>query len=316
MRAARFDRYGPAEVLYEARVPQPVPEPGQVLVRVHATSVNGADLHIRAGQMKALTGRKFPMATGVDFTGEMVSAAPGLNAGDRVWGLLRTGGVAAEYIAVDPDRLSLAPKGLDLVEAAALPAVGTTAIAALRDKTRLKAGERLLVRGAAGGVGAVAVQLGHAMGAHVTALTGAATVDLARELGADEVHDYRRTGPAALGSFDVVLSTTGTDLRAYRRLLSARGRMVTIAFDTDHPVPSLAGIVASTVYGPKRMRFFSGNPRRPLFDDLTWYVEEGVIRPVVDTVWPLSDIVGAHRALEAGGVRGKHVIRVLAENLL
>lgn len=84
-----------------------------------------------------------------DFTGEVVSAAPGLNAGDRVWGLMRAGGVAAEYIAADPDRLSLAPKGFDLVEAAALPAVGTTAITALRDKARLKAGERLLVRGAA-----------------------------------------------------------------------------------------------------------------------------------------------------------------------
>ncbi|SEO84984.1 NADPH:quinone reductase [Amycolatopsis saalfeldensis] len=254
MRAARFDRYGPAEVLYEARVPKPVPEPGQVLVRVHATSVNGGDLHIRAGRVKVLTGRKFPMATGVDFTGEIASAAPGLEVGDRVWGLRRAGGVAAEYIAVDPDRLSLAPKGLDLVEAAALP-VGTTAITALRDKARLKAGERLLVRGAAGGVGAIAVQLGHAMGAHVTALTGAGTVDLVRELGADEAHDYRRADPAALGSFDVVLSTTGTGLPTYRRLLSPRGRMVTIAFDTDHPLPSL------------------------------------------------SDIAGAHRALEAGGVR-------------
>lgn len=312
MRAARFDRYGPAEVLYEARVPKPVPEPGQVLVRVHATSVNGSDLHIRAGRMKVLTGRKFPMTTGVDFTGEIASAAPGLEVGDRVWGLMRTGGVAAEYIAADPGRLSLAPKGFDLVEAAALPAVGTTAITALRDKARLKAGERLLVRGAAGGVGAIAVQLGHAMGAHVTALTGAGTLDLVRELGADEAHDYRRADPAALGSFDVVLSTTGTDLLAYRRLLSPRGRMVTIAFDTDHPVPSLAVIAASTVYGSKRMRYFGGNPRRPLFDDLTQYVEEGAIRPVVDTVRPLSDIAGAHRALEAGGVRGKHVVRVLA----
>ncbi|WP_328609826.1 zinc-binding dehydrogenase [Amycolatopsis sp. NBC_00345] len=89
---------------------------------------------------------------------------------------------------------------------------------------------------------------------------------------------------------------------------------MTVAFDTGHPVRSLAVIAASTVYGSKRMRFFGGNPRRPLFDDLTRYVEEGAIRPVVDTVHPFSDIVGAHRALEAGGVRGKHLVRVLAED--
>ncbi|MBI0380608.1 zinc-binding dehydrogenase, partial [Streptomyces albiflaviniger] len=146
--------------------------------------------------------------------------------------------------------------------------------------------------------------------AHVTALAGAKTLDLVRELGADEAHDYRTTGPAALGPFDAVLDTVGTELGAYRRLLAPGGRMVGIAFDTDRPLSSLGSILLSTVHGARRVRIFTGNPLHQLFADLAAYVENGAIRPVVDTVHPLSDIARAHRAMEAGGVRGKHVIQV------
>ncbi|MFJ6573860.1 NAD(P)-dependent alcohol dehydrogenase [Streptomyces sp. NPDC091292] len=318
MRAALYDRYGPPDVLYEGRVPKPVAGPGLVLVRVRAASVNGGELMGRAGKVRLVTGlagRGFPKRTGVDFAGEIValgSPAPGLKEGDRVWGVMPRSqgfGSAAEYVAVPPRHLALAPAGLDLVAAAALPA-GTTAITALRDKARITAGERLLVRGASGGVGSVAVQLGRAYGARVTALAGAKNLDLVRELGADEAFDYRTTGPADLGRFDVVLDTVGTEFRAYRRLLAPGGRMVTISFDGDHILTSLSCILASTVFGSRRVRFFSGNPTRELFDELTRLTESGAIRPVVDTVHPLADIAGAHRALEAGGVRGKHVIRI------
>ncbi|GGP37546.1 NAD(P)-dependent alcohol dehydrogenase [Saccharothrix coeruleofusca] len=311
MRAALYDRYGPPEVLYEGEVPEPVPGEGEALIRVVATSVNGGELYMRAGKLSPLSGRKFPKRIGIDFTGEVVSPAAGLKAGDLVWGLAgRTAhGSAAEFVAVPPDHVSRLPAGLDPVEAAALP-VGTTAITALRDKARLKPGERLLVRGASGGVGCIAVQLGKAMGARVTGLAGAKNLDLVRELGADEVFDYRTTKPSDLGTFDVVLDTAGSELRAYRRLLRPGGRMVGITFDTDHLASSLGYVLGSVVFGSRRVRFFSGNPRTPLFEDLAGYVESGAIRPVVDTVWPLADIAGAHRALEAGGVRGKHVVRV------
>ncbi|WP_262703067.1 MULTISPECIES: NAD(P)-dependent alcohol dehydrogenase [Streptomyces] len=315
MRAARYDRYGPPEVLYEGTLPKPVAGPGEVLVRVHATSVNGGELAGRAGKLKLVTGRRFPKGTGVDIAGEIAevgSSVRHLAVGDRVWGAMPhlTFGAAAEYVAVRPRQLSYAPEGLDLVRAAALPGVGTTAITALRDKIGLMSGERLLVRGAAGGVGSVAVQLGHALGAHVTALAGAKTLDLVRELGADEAHDYQTTGSATLGPFDAVLDTVGTELGAYRRLLAPGGRMVAIAFDTDRPLSSLGSMLLSTVHGARRMRFFTGNPLHQLFADLAAYVENGAIRPVVDTVHPLSGIGEAHRAMEAGGVRGKHVIQV------
>ncbi|MFC8226706.1 NAD(P)-dependent alcohol dehydrogenase [Streptomyces sp. NPDC057287] len=314
MRAALYDRYGPPEVLYVGRVPVPSLRPGQVLVRVHAASVNGGELYGRAGRVRLVTGRKFPLRTGLDFAGEVAEVDPaitGLKPGDRVWGVLpRTFGSAAEYVAVRPRNLSYAPENIGLVEAASLP-VGTTALTALKAKADLKAGERLLVRGASGGVGSIAVQLGKALGAHVTALAGTKNLDFVRELGADEAHSYATTGPSDLGRFDVVLDTVGTEHRAFRKLLAPGGRMVSISFDIDHIAASLGYLLASTVHGRGRVRFFSGNPQHDLLAELARYVESGAIRPVVDTVHPLADIAAAHRALEAGGVRGKHVIQVV-----
>jgi NADPH:quinone reductase-like Zn-dependent oxidoreductase len=321
MRAARFDRYGPPEVLYETRVPVPVAGPDQVLVRVHGTGVSLGEMAGRSGKFPLLTGRSFPRPVGIEFAGEVVALAAGRSdfaLGDGVWGLLPFGqylrgkvGSAAEYVAVQPRRLASTPKGLDLVRAAALPASGTTAITALRDRAALKAGERLLVRGGSGGVGSLMVQWGHSMGAHVTALAGAKNLDFVRDLGADEVFDYASTTPADLGTFDVIADTVGTDIRAYRGLLTSSGRMVTIAPDANHLLASTSYIIASMVYGSKRVRFFSGNPTHKLLADLTAYVESGAMRPVVDTVHPLADIAAAHRALEAGGVRGKHVVQVI-----
>lgn len=315
MKAALFDGFGGPEVLYVGRLPKPATGPGEVLVKVRAVSVNGGELSARAGKVRFVTGRSFPQRIGLDFSGEVAelgSPMRRLRVGDRVWGVMtRTSGFgsAAEYVTVRPRQLAHLPEGLDPVAAAALP-VGTTAITALRDKARLQRGERLLVRGAAGGVGNVAVQLGHALGAHVTGLAGADNLDLVRELGADEAYDYRTASPEDLGRFDVVLDTVGTRLAAWRRRLAPTGRMVTIAFDLGRPFASLGYIVGTAAFGRRRVRFFSGNPTHELLADLTAYVQDGRLRPVVDTVFPLADIAAAHRALEAGGVRGKHLVRV------
>ncbi|MFD5318756.1 NAD(P)-dependent alcohol dehydrogenase [Streptomyces sp. NPDC127098] len=315
MRAALYDRFGGPEVLYVGRVPRPEPKAGEALVRVRAVSVNGGEAFVRSGRFSVLTGRGFPKRVGLDLAGEVAAlgaGTAGLAVGDRVWGVLgRTSGFgsAAEYVAVPADRLGRVPDGLDLVPAAALP-VGTTALTALRDKARLRPGESLLVRGAAGGVGHVAVQLGRALGAEVTGLARAANLDFVRELGARHAVDHRAVRPPELGRFDVVLDTVGTELATYRRLLNPGGRMVTVALDHRRPATTLGAIAASAVHGRARIRFFSGDPRRPLLDDLARHVTEGTLRPMVDTVFPLTEIAAAHRALTDGGVRGKYVVRV------
>jgi NADPH:quinone reductase-like Zn-dependent oxidoreductase len=309
MRLAVFDRYGPPDGLRVTTGPVPQPRPGEVLVRARAVSVNGGELLLRAGRLRPFSGSRFPKRIGLDLAGEVVDAGTSRFAtGDLVWGLLgRRMGTAAEYVAVPAERLDRVPAGLDAVRAAALP-VGTTAITALRDMAGLAPGERLLVRGATGGVGYVAVQLGKAMGAHVTGLASAANLGLVKELGADEAIDYRE--PGELGRFDVVLDTVGTHLTTFRRLLTRRGRMVTIAFDIDRPFRSLASVA---VHAPRRTRWlrsFSGSPTAALLAELGRWVESGAVRPYVGRVFPLADIAEAHRALEQGGVGGKLVVEI------
>lgn len=313
MRAAFFDSYGPPEVIYVGEAPVPVPHTGQVLVRVGAATVNGGELFLRAGRLRLFTGRRFPKRLGVDVVGRVEALGPDVadvNVGDEVWGVLPRGrmGTAAEFVALDADRVAPVPAGLDAAGAVSLLTGGTTSLTALRDKAALRPGERLLVRGAAGGVGSVAVQIGKALGAHVTGLASAKTADFVREMGADEVFDYAVTGPEDLGRFDVVFDTVGGRLRAFRRLLAPGGRMVAVAFDSSRILRDVGYLLASSVHGSRRVRFFSGNPRRELLADLGRLVDDGRLAPVVDTVRPLSAVAEAHRALEDGGVRGKHVI--------
>ncbi|WP_370933739.1 NAD(P)-dependent alcohol dehydrogenase [Amycolatopsis sp. cg13] len=308
MRAITYDRYGPPEVLRETTVPTPVPDPGEVLVQVRALTVNGGELAMRSGKLLPFSGKRFPKRIGVDLVGEVVE--PGTSrfaVGDLVWGGGRRMGTAAEYYVMAADRLDHVPAGLDPAQAASL-AVGVTAITALRDKAHLKPGERLLIRGATGGVGFVATQLGRAMGAHVTGLTSAKNLELARELGADVALDYR--DPGDLGKFDVILDTVGRDLETFRRLLTPRGRMVAIAFDLDRPVRTLGYVAANSLRPNRWVRGFSGNPKADLLADLSRWVDAGLVRPLVDRVFPLADIAGAHRALEGGGVRGKVVVEL------
>jgi NADPH:quinone reductase-like Zn-dependent oxidoreductase len=197
---------------------------------------------------------------------------------------------------------------LSPAEAATLPVGGLTALVALRREAGLRAGERLLVRGASGGVGSAVVQLGRILGAHVTGLAGARNLEFVAGIGADEVFDYRSTSPGQLGRFDVVVDTVGTELARYRRLLTPGGRMVAVRFDTDHIVRSLASIGVSAVHGRGRIRFFRGHPDRELLAELARMADDGSLRPLVDRIYPLSQVAEAHRHLEAGGVRGKVVV--------
>ncbi|MEU8680320.1 NAD(P)-dependent alcohol dehydrogenase [Streptomyces sp. NPDC048611] len=313
MKAAQITRYGAPEALRINDVDRPAPGAGEVLVSVEASSVNGLDTIVRAGGLRVVTGRRFPLGVGLDFAGVVAATGGGVRhqVGDRVWGTVQplkryTVAGAAEYVVVAADRIGPAPEGLPSVEAASLVVAGTTALTALRDTLHLAGGERLLVRGAAGGVGTAAVQLAHAMGAHVTALSRSRHAEALRELGADEVFDYGTTTPDRIGPFDVILDTVGRELHSYRRRLTRGGRMATIALSAS----SVAAIAASSVHGARRIRTLSSNPDAAMLRDLAGYVTSGGLRPVVDSVYPLADIASAHQAFERGGVVGKQVVKV------
>ena len=219
-------------------------------------------------------------------------------------------GSVAEYVCIEPRHVAHCPAELKPAEAAALPVVGATALIALRDIVQVRAGHRLLVRGASGGVGSAAVQLGKALGAHVVGLASAANLDFVRELGADAALDYATAGPADQDRFDVILDTVGSDLAAWRRRLAPNGRMAAIVPDPKHPVRGMAYFAFSRIHGSRRVRYFSAKPDTTLLRDLGEFVASGAIRPIIDTIYPLSRIADAHRAFEAGGRRGKQVIRI------
>ncbi|MEU6431859.1 NADP-dependent oxidoreductase [Microbispora sp. NPDC046973] len=311
MRAVEYDRYGGPEELSVRTVARPEPRAGQVLVRVHGTSVNPVDVTIRSGGMKLMAGRRFPKRTGLDYAGEVIALGRGVTdveVGQRVWGFLSdvSGriGAAAEYVAVKASGLGPAPARVDLTWAAALPSVGVTALRALRDVLRLAAGEDLLVVGASGGVGSTAIQLGLAMGARVTAVAGADNHDFCRDLGASRTLDYR--DPAAIGgSFDVVLDCHGSDLARYRRLLRRGGRMMTTASS------GMGYAIRSIVTPGPRVRVMMARSRRADLTALAEYVDRGAVQPIVEEIYPLEDIGQAHKLAGTGHARGKRVITML-----
>lgn len=281
MRAVRYDEFGPPGVLRVVDVPMPRPRAGEVLVRVRAAGVGGGEMPIRAGKLRRVLRHRPPAGVGNEFTGHVAGT------GQAVWGVTPhlTFGSTAEYVAVPERLIAPAPASADLLEAAALPSSGTTVLTALT-RVRLRAGQRLLVRGARGGLGAVAVQLGEALGAEVTPLVRGAVLD----------------GP---GPYDVVLDAAGTNLAAMRRLAGRHGRVLALALDPERPVAGFAAAVLAP-----RVVTFSNDPGTAELAELARRVDAGEIRPVVDSVYPMDQIVAAHRRVEAGGVRGKVVIDV------
>ncbi|MFI1481874.1 zinc-binding alcohol dehydrogenase family protein [Streptomyces sp. NPDC020747] len=314
MKAVQIMSFGTSDVLRINDVERPAPGAGEVLVSVEATSVNGHDVVVRSGEVKMMSGRRFPIGVGLDFAGTVAATGAGVEnhrVGDRVWGMVHPRqrhaiAGAAEYVVVSANRVAPAPADLSSVEAASLVVTGATALIALRDSVQLAGGERVLVRGAAGGVGTAAVQLAHAMGGHVTALARDRHAELLTDLGADEVLDYGSTTSDQIGPFDVIVDTVGTELHCYRSRLAKGGRMVTVGLSAS----ALGAIAASSVHGSRRIRTFSANPETAVLRDLADHVASGSLRPVIDSVYPLADIAVAQQAFERGGVVGKHVVTV------
>jgi len=254
-----------------------------------------------------------PRGTGFDFAGDVVEVADDVQrfrAGDAVWGFLngiRQGPVAAtaEYVLAPVTGVARRPRNIDEASAAALAGAGGAALAAVRDHGKVRQGERVLVRGAGGGVGVAAVQIARAMGGHVVATVRESHLARAREIGAHEAFDYRSTDASSLGEFDVIIDSVATDLRSFRRLLRPGGRMLAITIGGFWEAMTW---ITSVVFGGRRIRFVQAPPGHDLLTGLTDLVEADQVSPVVERSFALAEIADAHRAFDARGSFGKLVV--------
>ncbi|MFE5793711.1 NADP-dependent oxidoreductase [Streptomyces sp. NPDC056503] len=307
MRAMVVEQWGGPEVLVEREVERPVPGLNEVLVRVHAAGVNPVDWKTRASG--ALIAWDALPVVGWDVSGTVEAVGPGvgvLRPGDEVFGMPlfpRQAGGYAEYVVAPARHLAPKPASLSHVEAAALPLAALTAWQALVDAARVRPGERVLVHAAAGGVGHLAVQIAKARGAYVIGTASAAKHELLRELGADEVLDYREVRfEDAVSDVDVVLDALGGETAERSlKVLRAGGRLVTLPGPDDVPAAP-EGVRASWVLV---------EPDHLGLREIAALVERGALRPVVDTVLPLSEAAKAHELGERGRTTGKIVLSVV-----
>lgn len=309
MRAVRFHTYGGPDVLRLEDVPLPEPAPGELRIRVRASSLNPADIGGRAGVAWPVHARHLPHIPGYDVAGVVDRCGAGTTAfvpGEPVFAMTGlNGGAHAEYICLAQQKVARAPARISLEDAGAVPLAGLTALQGLRRHANLQPGQRLLVNGAAGGVGSFAVQIGKALGCHVTAVAHRETVDLIAGLGPDEVVDYTREDVSARPQvWDVVFDAAGTlDLRRLRAVLSPGAVVVCPA---PRPINLLGGALGP---GP-RYRFFITRERGQDLALLARLIDDGLLRPLVERSFALDAAADAHRHVEACRTRGKVGLRV------
>ena len=307
MRAVSQTTVGDPEVLQIIETDKPALLPGQVLVEVRASGVNPVDAAVREGWYPILGDP--PFVLGWDVSGVVVEAAPDVTrfrVGDEVYGMPTFPGQAAayaEYVAAAADELALKPSNIDHVQAAALPVVALTAWQGLVDLADVQPGQRVLIHGAGGGTGHVAVQIAKARGAHVIATASEGKHRLVRELGADEVIDYRTVDfTTVVSDVDVVLDVVGQGLGERSvGVLRTGGILVTAV---DHRSETLPGLLEAA---GKRFAGISVEPDATALEQLNGLIVAGRLRAHVEQTFPLEDVAKAHHALSASPV-GKIVL--------
>lgn len=329
MRAAVYRRYGPPEVVRVEEVETPVPGEGEVLIAVRAAAVNPLDIGFIRGTPRLLrlaVGLRAPKRTrpGVDVAGVVEAIGGGVTRfapGDAVFGLCP--GAFAEYACGAETALAAKPAGLPFEQAAAVPLAGLTALQGLRDVGRIRAGQRVLITGAAGGIGTFAVQLAKAFGAEVTAVCGPSGLDLVRSLGADRAidrtkEDFTRGGETWDLVFDLVQDR---GFRASRRALARDGILVSGGLLGVAPSFAgmarwggrvLAGMLISR-FGRRKLALFVTKRSAADLALLAGLIETGKVTPVIDRRYTLDETAAAIRHLGEGRARGKIVIGMEGE---
>lgn len=307
MKAIRYYRYGPPEELRCEDCPPPRRRRGELLIRVQASSVNPKDCLLRKGHMRWLSPGGFPKGLGSDFAGIVEEGNEEFPAHTGVYGMLPfwRAGAYASWLSVRPEHVARVPNALSWQEAAALPLVGLTALQALRDLAKLQTGQHVLIHGASGGVGTVAIQIAKILGAQVTATCSAANAAFCLELGADRVLDYR--APDFLQHnerCDVFFDVFGNrPFPLAKRLLKKGGSHISTI-----PRPRNFGYAAQTAFSATRIRVVVVQANGADMTQLSLWVDEGKLKPVLDRVYPLSDAAAAHRYVETKRSKGKVVL--------
>lgn len=324
MKAIVYRRYGGPEVLEHRDVERPTAGEGQALVRVRATSINAADYRMMRADpwlIRLFNGLRRPkrQVLGIDVAGVVEAVGPGVTRvapGDAIFANAFPDGMGAfaEYVALHEDGLVATPPSLSFEEAAAVPLAGITALQAVRDRAGVEPGKQVLIQGAGGGVGTMAVQIAKALGAHVTAVCGPGSQALVASLGADVVIDYTQEDFAQREErYDAILGINGhRSLGTYKRCLKPEGTYVMVGGGSKQ-------LFAALLMG--RLRFaFSGRRCTTLTiddakrgDDLRQFaawIEDGRLVPTIDRTYPLAEIAEAIRYVERGHVKGKVVLSV------
>ena len=332
MKAFILERYGSADRVRAGEVPDPELREDDVLVQVHAAGVNPLDSKIRDGEFKLILPYRLPLILGNDLAGVVLRVGPGARRykpGDEVCARPDKDriGAFAELIAIREDAVAIKPKRLTMEEAASVPLVGLTAWQALVERANLKAGQKVLIHAGSGGVGTMAVQLAKHLGAIVATTTSTANLEWVKGLGADIVIDYRKDDfETILRDYDVVLDTLGGEaLEKSLRVLKPGGKLVSISGPPD---PDFARGIGANWVLRLAMRLLSHRIRKSakclgvnysfLFmqasgdqlREIGSLIDAGLIRPVVDRVFPFESTKEALAYVEKGRAKGKVVVKV------
>jgi NADPH:quinone reductase-like Zn-dependent oxidoreductase len=313
MKAVVFNRYGNNDVVEIRDAPLPVCGPGDVLIKVHAASVNPVDWKVREGQARILTGNSFPKILGCECAGEIAGAgnrAVKFRTGDRVvmYAGVRRLGAFGEYACTAEAKVYPVPAEVQLAHAACIPIAGLTALQALKDHGRVKAGSKVLINGAAGGVGHFAVQIGKLLGAEVTGVCSSRNVDFVKSLGAVRVVDHGQQDFADTGErYDIIFDAVSKrSFRECRKALASSG----IYVNTLPDATIIAQLLSSFLPGRKARSMWVKQSAA----DMAWMMEQlrtGSVKVHVDKVFPLDQAKEALAYSEAESARGKIVLAVV-----
>ncbi len=320
VKAITYTEYGPPDVLLCREVAKPVPGDNEVLVRIRAASINPLDWHFMRGApyfLRLMAGLRRPKVTrlGVDVAGTVEAAGRNVTqfkAGDEVFGACR--GALAEYVCATEGRVAPKPANVTFEQAAAVPVAAISALQALRDQGRIQPGQKVLINGAAGGVGTIAVQIARTFGAEVTGVCSTRNVDLVQSLGAHHAVDYTREDFTQSGRrYDLILDAIGNHSRSdLQRALTPTGIAVLVGGPNEGrwlgPVAGMLMAVASSWFTRQKLRPFMASLNKADLLVVEELLQAGKVTPVIDRTYPLSDVPSAIRYLEEGHARGKVVI--------